>query len=37
MVWASGKNGRVPYSQKEVDSRSQWGMDMRETEVRLDG
>ena len=37
MVWACGKNGRVPYGQKGVDSGSQWGTDTRETEVRLDG
>ena len=30
-------NGLVPYSQKGVDGRSRWGMDTRETEVRLDG
>ena len=37
MVWACGKNGRVPYGRKGVDSRSQWGTGTRETEVRLDG
>ena len=37
MVWAHGKNGRVPYGQKGVDSRSQWQRGTRETEVRLDG
>ena len=26
-----------PYIQKGVDGRSQWGMGMRETKVRLDG
>ena len=37
MVWACGKNGLVPYGQKGVDGRSQWGTGTRETEVRLDG
>ena len=37
MVLACGKNGRLPYGQKSVDGRSQWGTDTRETEVRLDG
>ena len=37
MVWACGKNGGVPYCQKGVDGRSQWGTGTRETEVRLDG
>ena len=37
MLWACGKNGRVPYGQKSVDGRSQWGTGTRETEVRLDG
>ena len=37
MVWASGKNVRVPYGQKGVDGRSQWGTGTRETEVRLVG
>ena len=37
MVWACGKNGRVPYGQKGVDDRSQWGTGTRETEVRLYG
>ena len=36
MVLACGKNGRVPYGQKGVDGRSQWGTSTRETEVRLD-
>ena len=27
----------IPYSQKGVDGRSQWGTGTRETEVRLDG
>ena len=35
--WFGGKNGRVPYRQKGVDGRSQWGTGTRETEVRLDG
>ena len=26
MVWAFGKNRRVPFGQKGVDGRSQWGM-----------
>ena len=26
MVWAWGKNGWLPYGQKGVDGRSQWGM-----------
>ena len=25
MVWACGKNGRLPYGQKGVDGCSQWG------------
>ena len=33
MVWACGKNGGLPYGQKGVDDRSQWGTGMRETEV----
>ena len=37
MVWACGKNGLVPYGQKGVDGRSQWGTGTRETEVRPDG
>ena len=37
MVWACGKNGRVPYGQKGVDSGSKWRAGTRETEVRLDG
>ena len=37
MVWACGKNIRLPYGQKGVDGRSQWGTGMRLTEVRLDG
>ena len=37
MVWAWGKNGRVPYGQKGVDGRSQWGTGTIETEVKLDG
>ena len=37
MVWACGKNELLPYGQKGVDGRSQWGTGMRETEVRLDG
>ena len=37
MVWACGKNGWVPFGQKGVDGRSQWGTGARETEVRLDG
>ena len=37
MVWARRKNGCVPYGQKGVDDRSQWGTGTRETEVRLDG
>ena len=37
MVWACGKNGRVPYGQKGVDGRSHWRTGTRETEVRLDG
>ena len=37
MVWACGKNGRLPYGQKGVDGRSQWGTSTRETDVRLDG
>ena len=37
MVWAYGKNGRVPYGQKGVDGRSHWGAGTRETEVRHDG
>ena len=37
MVWACGKNGWLPYGQKGVDGRSQWGTGTRETEVRLDG
>ena len=36
MVWACGKNGCVPYGQKDVNSQSQWGTCRRETEVRLD-
>ena len=31
------KNGSLPYGQKGVDGRSQWGTGTRETEVRLDG
>ena len=34
---ACGKNERLPYGQKGVDGRSQWGTGARETEVRLDG
>ena len=34
---ACGKNGSVPYSQKDDDGRSQWGTGMRKTKVRLDG
>ena len=37
MVWACGKNGWLPYGQKGVDDRSQWGTGTRETEVRMDG
>ena len=37
MVWACGKNGCLPYDQKGIDGRSQWGPGTRETEVRLDG
>ena len=37
MVWACGKNGRLPYCLKDVDGRTQWGTGTRETEVRLDG
>ena len=37
MVWAFGKNGRVPYGLKGVDGRIQWGTGTRETGVRLDG
>ena len=37
MVWACGKNGCVPYGQKGVDGRSEWGTGTRETEVKLDG
>ena len=37
MVWACGKNGRVPYGQKGVDGRSQWRTGSRVTEIRLDG
>ena len=37
MVWACGMNGGVPYGQKGVNGRSQWGTGTRETEVRLDG
>ena len=33
MVWACGKNGWLPYGQKGVDGRSQWGTGTRETEV----
>ena len=33
MVWACGKNGLLPYGQKGVDGRSQWGTGTRETEV----
>ena len=33
MVWACGKNGCLPYGQKGVDGRSQWGTGTRETEV----
>ena len=31
MVWASGKNGLVPYGQKGVDCRSQFRTGTRET------
>ena len=34
---ACGKNGGIPYGQKGVDSRSQWGTGTRENEVSLDG
>ena len=37
MVWGYVKNGLLPYGQKGVDGRSQWGTGTRETEVRLDG
>ena len=37
MVWACGKNGRVPYGQKGVDGRSKWRTGTSETEVKLDG
>ena len=37
IVWTCGKNGGVPYGQKGVDGRSQWGTGTRESEVRLDG
>ena len=37
MVWACGKNERVPYGQKGVDGRNEWRTGTRETEVRLDG
>ena len=37
MVWACGKNGRVPYGKKGVDGRSHCRTGTRETEVGLDG
>ena len=37
MVYACGKNGRVPYGQKDVNGGSKWRAGTRETEVRLDG
>ena len=37
MVWACGKNGRVPYGQKGVDGGSKWLSGARLTEFRLDG
>ena len=37
MVWASRKNGWVPYGQNDVDGGSKWRAGTRETEVRLDG
>ena len=37
MVWACGKNGRVPYGQKGFDVGSKWRASTRETEVGLDG
>ena len=37
ITYACGKNGCIPYDQKGVDVRSQWGMRTRETKVRLDG
>ena len=37
IVWACGKNGRVPYGQKSVDGGSKWRVGTRETEVRPDG
>ena len=37
MVWACGKNGRVPYGQKGFDGGSKWRAGTRATEVRLDG
>ena len=33
MVWACGKNGRVPYGQKGVDGGSKWRTGTRETAV----
>ena len=37
MVWACGKNGRVPYGQKGFDVGSKWRAGTRETGVGLDG
>ena len=37
MVWACGKNGRVPDGQKGVDGQNKWRVGVRETKVRLDG
>ena len=37
MVWACGKNGRVPFGHTGVDGRSQRRRGTRETEVGLDG
>ena len=37
IVWACGKNGWVPYGQKDVDGVSKWRAGTRDTEVRLDG
>ena len=37
MVWACGKNGRVPHDQKGVDGGSKWRASATETKVRLEG
>ena len=37
MVSACGRNGCVPYGQKDVDIGRKWRAGKRETEIKLDG